>query len=73
LYVDILREYGEHYLLAKELTLKAIGLLKADSVFLINKGACAIVEDAVFHMEFHQFLSKFALRYWWRGHTVPEL
>jgi len=32
-------------------TLKAGGHLKADSVFLIKKGACAVVEDIVLHLE----------------------
>ncbi len=32
-------------------TLKTGGLFKADSMFLIEKGACAVVEDITFHLE----------------------
>jgi len=31
--------------------LKASGLFEADSVFLIEKGACVVVKDIVFHLE----------------------
>ncbi len=37
--------------LLTEWTLKAGGHIKADSVFLINKGACAVVEDVALHLE----------------------
>jgi len=37
--------------LPTEWTLKAGGHLKADSVFLIKKGACAVVEDIPLHLE----------------------
>ncbi len=37
--------------LLTEWTLKADGHFKADSVFLIKKGACALVEDIAFHLE----------------------
>jgi len=50
LYIDTLRAYGKHYLLA-EWTLKAGGHLKTDSMFLIRKGACAVVEDIALHLE----------------------
>jgi len=32
-------------------TLKAGGLLKANSVFLVKKSACAVVEDITLHLE----------------------
>ena len=32
-------------------TLKASGLFEVDSVFLIEKGACAVLEDVVFYFE----------------------
>jgi len=32
-------------------TLEAGGLVKAESVFLIKKGACAVVKDIAFHLE----------------------
>ncbi len=38
------------YLLT-EWTQKAGGHLKADSVFLIKKGACAVVEDIALNLE----------------------
>jgi len=50
LYVDTLREYGEHYLLADRVDTKG-GHFKADSMFLIRKGACAIVEDFALYLE----------------------
>jgi len=37
--------------LLTEWILQAGGLFKADSVFLIEKGACAVVEDIAFHLE----------------------
>ncbi len=37
--------------LLTEWTLKAGRLFKADSVFLIKKGACAVVEDIALHLE----------------------
>jgi len=51
LYVDTLREYGEHYLLADSVTLKAGGHFETDSMFLVKKGACAVVEDIALHLE----------------------
>ncbi len=39
------------FCLLKEWTLKAGGLFKADSVFMIKKGASAVVENNVFHLE----------------------
>jgi len=44
LYVDTLREYGEHYLLANRVDTEGCGHFKADSVFLIKKGACVEME-----------------------------
>ncbi len=37
--------------LATEWTLKAGAHFKADSVFLIKEGACALVEDIAVHLE----------------------
>jgi len=37
--------------LLTEWTLKAGGHFKVDSVFLIKKGACAVVEDFALHLE----------------------
>ncbi len=37
--------------LLKEWTQKAGGRFKVDSVFLIKKGACAVVEDIALHLE----------------------
>ncbi len=37
--------------LLTECTLKAGRHFKADSVFLIKKGACAVVEDIALHLE----------------------
>ncbi len=37
--------------LLTEWTLEAGGLFKADSMFLIRKGACTVVEDILFHSE----------------------
>jgi len=37
--------------LQTEWTLKVGGHFEADSVFLIKKGACAVVEDTAFHSE----------------------
>jgi len=37
--------------LLTEWTQKAGGHFKADSVFLIKKGACAVVEDIALHLE----------------------
>ncbi len=35
----------------QQCTLKAGGHFKADSVFLIKKGACAVLEDIALHLE----------------------
>jgi len=56
LYVDTLREYGEPLstiCLQTEWTLKAGGCFKTNSImmFLIKKGACAVVEDIALHLE----------------------
>ncbi len=37
--------------LLTEWTLKAGGHFKTDSIFLIKKGACAVVEDITLHFE----------------------
>jgi len=37
--------------LLTERTLKAGGHFEADSVFLIKKGACVVVEDIALHLE----------------------
>ncbi len=37
--------------LLTEWTLDAGAHIKADSMFLIKKGACAVVEDIVLHLE----------------------
>ncbi len=37
--------------LLTEWTLKAGGRFKAEIVFLIKKGACAVVEDTALHLE----------------------
>jgi len=37
--------------LLTEWTLKVGGQFKADSMFLIKKGACAVVEDIALHLE----------------------
>jgi len=39
------------FCLLTEWTQRAGGHFKADSVFLIKKGACAVVEDTVLHLE----------------------
>ncbi len=49
--VNTLRKYGDHYLLAGKVDKKAGGHFKADSVFLIKKGACAVVEDIALHLD----------------------
>jgi len=51
LYVDTLREYGEHYLLADRVGMWVGGNFKADSISLISKGACTVVEDIALHFE----------------------
>jgi hypothetical protein len=38
-------------LIVEKWILKASGLFEADSMFLIEKGACAVVKDIVFHLE----------------------
>jgi len=45
------REYGEHYLLADRVDTEGWWTFKAESVFLIIKGACTVVEDIALHLE----------------------
>ena len=37
-------------LIVEKWILKASGLFEADSMFLVEKGACAVVKDIVFHL-----------------------